>query len=273
MNRRSLVVILCLLVLSAALGCSPLGMFQPTATPTLTPTPIPTATKTPTLTPIPTATQVPTDTPTPIPTATTVPTDTPTPIPTATTVPPATPTVQPAVAPGPDWKKFEMRGAELWLPDSFEGGDPSEDLDLIIELIEAVGPDFEQAAAALRQNPEAFVFWAFDSDISDLKFLTNVTIASQRVPSVITVETFVDLMVGQLTSQFNVIEQEVVPVGPYEAGRLVIDFALPGVEGTQLIYVFLEEGSVWAVNFTTSEGEFNERLPVFDESVRTFRIR
>jgi len=247
MNRRSLVVILCLLVLSAALGCSPLGMFQPTATPTLTPTPIPTATTVPTdtATPIPTATQVPTDTPTPIPTATAVPTDTPTPVPAATKAPPAAPTVQPAVAPGPGWKKFEMRRAELWLPDSFEGGDPSEDLDLIIELIEAVDP----------------------------KFLTNVTIASQRVPSIITVETFVDLMVGQLPSQFNVIEQEVVPVGPYEAGRLVIDFALPGVEGTQLIYVFLEEGSVWAVNFTTSAGEFNERLSVFEQSIRTFRIR
>ncbi|WP_028065475.1 hypothetical protein [Solirubrobacter soli] len=71
----------------------------PTAVPTITPTPTPTAV--PTITPTPTPTAVPTITPTPTPTA--VPTITPTPTPTAvpTITPTPTPTAVPTITPTP----------------------------------------------------------------------------------------------------------------------------------------------------------------------------
>ena len=48
------------------------------------------------------------------------------------TEPPAV-VVDPALIPG--WEKFEARGIEIQLPESFEGGDPSEDLDFLVEKI------------------------------------------------------------------------------------------------------------------------------------------
>ena len=73
------------------------GGVPPTATPTVTPTPLPTATATPTTTPspLPTETATPTATPPPLPTMTATPTATPLPLPTATATITATPMLQP----------------------------------------------------------------------------------------------------------------------------------------------------------------------------------
>ena len=108
------------------------------------------------------------------PTATTRPTDTP--------VPTATPT---ALA---GWTKFEGSGIEMWLPDSFEGGDLENDLGVLVDKLKALGPEFESVAATIEANPAAFVLWAFDSDLGSSGYLTNVNVIQEQVVSAVTLD-------------------------------------------------------------------------------------
>lgn len=208
------------------------------------------------------------------------PTPTPTPIPpraTSTPVPPtATPTPVPPTptpTPIPGWEKFEARGIEMWLPESYEGGDPGQDLDVIVEKLRTLGPDFVQMAQMIEQNPSAFALWAFDSDVGDSGFLTNVNVVTERVLSAMTVETYSDMMVRQLPSQFRVVERGIVSLDHYQAERVLVETSIMGVEIKQVMYVIKEGNAIWIVNFSTGADEFERRLPAFEQSMRTFKIQ
>lgn len=49
----------------------------------------------------------------------------------------------PKNTPIPGWEKFAGEGVELWLPESFEGGNLEEDINAIVENLKKLGPDFE----------------------------------------------------------------------------------------------------------------------------------
>jgi serine/threonine-protein kinase len=161
----------------------------------------------------------------------------------------------------------------MWLPESYEGGDPSQDLDVIVEKLRTLGPEFAQMAKMIEQNPSAFVFWAFDSDVGDSGFLINVNVSTERVPSAITLEAYLDALVGQLPSQFRVVERGTVSLDHYQAERVLIEASIMGVEIKQVIYVIKEGNAIWAVTFSTSADEFDRRLPTFEQSMRTFKLR
>lgn len=172
----------------------------------------------------------------------------------------------------PGWAKFEAGRIEIWLPESYEGGDPSQDLDLFVEEMKALGPDFAQAAEEIERDPSAFVFWAFDSDIGDSGFLTNVNIVTERVLSALTIETYLDAAIRQLPSEFNVVEQETVSLDHYQAGRVVMEISMMDVEAKQVMYIVKEGNVMWIVTFGTDLDEFDRRLPTFEQSIRTFKI-
>jgi hypothetical protein len=247
MNRKTLVVLICMLLVAIMLaGCGD-------------ETPEPVATSAPT------ATSEPAATATPQPTATSEPTVTPTPEPTATTEPTA------AVLDG--WEKFEGAGIELWLPESYEGGNLAEDLDVIVGNLRSLGPEFEQMAQLIEQNPTAYVLWAFDSDVGSSGFLTNVNVTTEQILSAVTVETYMDAVSNQLPEQFQVLEQDMVTLGDYEAGRMVLELAMEGVTAKEVLYIVKDGNTVYGITFATGADEFEERLPEFEQSASSFTVQ
>ncbi len=179
-----------------------------------------------------------------------------------------------SATPIPGWEKFEGRGIELWLPESFDGGDPtSEDLEMIIEGLRSLGPDFDQMAQMVEQNRSVFVIWAFDSELGDSGILTNAIVGTERVPTALKMDTYLDAVTKQLPAQFRVDKREIVKLGEYEAGRLVIDFTMSGAHAKQLMYTIKDSGTMWSVNYTTGAEEMDQRLPTFEQSIRTFKIQ
>jgi hypothetical protein len=232
-----------LLLLGTVVGCGQSAPPQPTATPP------PAATRRPTATPRPTATTQPT--------ATTRPT--------ATSQPPAT-----AI---PGWEKFEGGGVELWLPASYEGGDLAEDLEVIVENLRRLGPDYEQMAQIVEQNPSMYAIWAFDSEVGDSGFLTNVAVTTEKVLSAVSLDTYLDAASNQLPAQFQVIERDIITLADYEAGRLVLEFAISGVSGKEVLYVVKDGNTMWVITFATALEEFAQRLPVFEQSALSFAVQ
>lgn len=249
MNKRNRLLLVCLLSFSTALGCGQAAAPQPTARPQPTAVPQATATPRPTATPEPTAT----------------------PQPTATAQPTAMP--QPTATPIPGWKKFEGGGVALWLPQSYEGGNLNKDIDLIVEGLRTLGPDFEQMAQMIEQNPTMYVIWAFDSEVGESGFLTNVAVTTERVLSAITLDTYLDAAVQHFPAQFQVVEREIVSLQDRQAGRLAIEFNVSGVVGREVLYVIKDDGTMWVITYATGAEEFAQRLPIFEQSALTFTIQ
>src|SRR4028118_1313813 len=104
----------------------------------------------------------------------------------------------------PGWKKFEGRGAQLQLPESYNGGDLSQYLDVVVQELESWGPYYQQVAQSLKQNPSAYAIWAHDSKVGKAGFLTNVAIAVESVGSTVTTDTYLDMITKQLPSEIRV---------------------------------------------------------------------
>jgi len=192
------------------------------------------------------------------PTATTRPTDTP--------VPTATPT---ALA---GWTKFEGSGIEMWLPDSFEGGDLENDLGVIIDKLKALGPEFESVAAMIEANPTAFVLWAFDSELGSAGYLTNVNVIQEQVVSAVTLDMYLQALQQQLPSYLIISEQGQGQLDLYDSIRLVIDTEISGVKGKELMYIVKANNTIYVITFATSLDEFEARLQVFEQALETFKV-
>ena len=253
---KAVLLVLCILSL-AATSCG-----AQTSAPT--PTAIP-----PTVTPIPTDTPEPTGTPTP--TATPTPTSTPTP--TATTSPTSAPTYEYPQTPAPGWVKLEGGGMEIWLPESYVGGNPAEDFDLIADALKGLGPEYESMAKAIEQNPDAYAIWAFDSEVGDSPYLTNMVVTTQESAGSIPLKTYMDLVENQFPDEFKVVEKDVLPLADYEAGRMVIDFSVNGIDGSELLYMIRDGKDLYMIVYATGADDFDKRLPSFEKSVRTFTIQ
>ena len=248
MNKRKRLLLVCLLSLSISWGCGQATTPQPEARPEPTAGPQATATPQSIVTPEPTPTVQP------------------------TAIPEATATVQPTATPIPGWEKFEGGGVALWLPQSYEGGDLDEDIDLIVDRLRSLGPDFEQMAQMIEQNPTLYVIWAFDSEVGPSGFLTNMAVTTEKVPSAITIDTYLDAAEGQFPDQLQVVERDIVSLGDREAGRLVIEFNISGVIGQEVMYVVKDGNTMWVITYATGAEEFDQRLPVFEQSALTFTI-
>lgn len=172
----------------------------------------------------------------------------------------------------PGWKKFEGRGAQLQLPESYNGGDLSQNLDVVVQKLESLGSYYQQVAQSLKQNASVFALWAFDSKASKSGFLSNAAILTEPVGSTVTTDTYLDLLTKQLPSEFRVVERKQVTLDRYQAVQIVTEATISGVTAKQIIYTIKQGSNMWAVTFTTSAEEFEQRLPSFQQSINTFSV-
>jgi len=172
----------------------------------------------------------------------------------------------------PGWKKFEGRGAQLQLPESYKGGDLSQNLDVVVQKLESLGPYYQQVAQSLKQNSSVFALWAYDSKATKSGFLSNAAILTEPVGPAVTTDTYLDLLTKQLPSEFRVGERKQVRLDRYQAVQIVTEATISGVTAKQIIYTIKQGSNMWAVTFTTSAEEFEERLPSFQQSINTFSV-
>lgn len=276
-NTALFILVVSLLILGCGLeqqlGPTATSSPAPIYTPAPTDTPVPTDTSVPTDTPVPTETLAPTNTPEPTPTfkPTHTPKSTSTSKPTNTPKPTASSTpISPTPIPG--WEKFEGGDVELWLPEVFVGGDLTNDLEVIVNNLRSLGSEFDQFADMIEQNPGMFVLLAIDPTLGANRFLTNVNVVKEQVISAITLDTYMDSAVDQFLSLgFTLIDRKIVQLDNYEAGTFVVQAETHGSKAVD--YIIKVNNTMWVITYTTSIGEFEERLPMFEQSANTFKIQ
>ena len=176
-------------------------------------------------------------------------------------------------APEEGWKKFEGGGASIWLPASYDGGVPSEDMDFIATRIREINPDFEQIATMIEQNPDMFSLLAFDSEIGEQPFLTNINIISEALPSSLNIETYLNITKQQLPPQFNIVEEEFIEINSKPAVRLLIELEMAGSLVKEAVYIVRGDNRAWVITCATGQADFETRYPTFEKMAKSFEIQ
>lgn len=181
--------------------------------------------------------------------------------------------VEPTPTPIPGWEKFTAQGIEIWFPETFEGGDLQNDLDVIVEKLKALGPEFEAIANAIEANPSTFVLWVFNSKLGDTGYLTNVNITTEKIFSSMTLDTYIEAFSKQIPSSMEITDQQKVMLNQYEAARLVVEMDVNGLIAKELVYVIKDKNTIWAITYATSAAEYDTLLPIFEQSALTFKAQ
>jgi hypothetical protein len=193
-------------------------------------------------------------------------------IPQPTKSPQAITTPKPTTAPIAGWKKIAGNGVTLSLPDNYDGGNPSQDIDAISQKLKTISPEYGKRIEALKQHPSNIALLAFDPQSAKSGFLTNVNITTEQLPQGTTVEQTVDNIGKQFATNYVVLDQKIVLLDQDQAGRIVAEATASGKAIKQLSYVIQKDNRVWLVTYATSASEFEQRLPGFEKSVRTFTL-
>jgi len=193
--------------------------------------------------------------------------------PTATRVTTNTPMPKSTPTPITGWNKFESSGIEIWLPESYEGGDLENDTEVIINRMKALGPEFEQMANNIEKNPSMVKLIAVDTNIGDTGFVTNINIGREQILSTMTFDMYMETMKKQLPSFWTIIDEKKVQLDQHEALRLVSRLDISGEVMKQLQYLVKNNNTLWIITSTTTLEEFDERLPIFEQVVGTVKIQ
>lgn len=194
---------------------------------------------------------------------------------TPATLPPKwTPTTSNIPTPIPGWERFSTRDFEIWLPERYDGGSPGQEIEVIAEQLSQMGPSFQEVAEALREDPNLIALWMFDTEAETSGFVTNVNLTEEQVSETITVIDYMAAAQDILPEEYQVVGQEVVSLAAYpQAGRLFIDTVVAGTQIKEVLYVIKEGTQMYLITYATIADEFEGRLPTFELSAETFRLR
>lgn len=172
----------------------------------------------------------------------------------------------------PGWERFNSPNAEIWLPENFEGGDISQDIDTIIEILSTPGSGYEYIANMIEQNPSAFELCIYDSEISNSGLTTGALILKENIMPSMKLDYYADKIIKRASAEASFIEGKEVKLDRYDAIQLTIEIKVNHVTTKELIYLIKNENTLWMILYATSESEFKEWLPIFEQSANTFLV-
>jgi hypothetical protein len=160
----------------------------------------------------------------------------------------------------------------LWLPEGFEGGDLANDVNVIVDRLRSLGGKYADLAAMIEQNPSALVIIAYELNPGPSGFLTNVNVTKEQVLSGMTVNTYMEAGAAQFANYgFTVLEKGLVQLDNYEAGRIVIEAT--SLQAKEVMYIIKSNNTMWITTYATGISEFEDRLPMIEQSANTIKIR
>ena len=186
---------------------------------------------------------------------------TPTTAPTVTPVVAVTPTLIPTITPTPipyeqlipaGWKQYTTPLVEIWAPGNFKLADKK-----TVDKMTAPGSAIP-----------AIVLMEVTSKSSAYTMIIAVSYEPLVGDSL---DSFLD---GELISssyQARVVDRSIVYVNSVEARRFLVEARVNNIDINELDYVFLDGSTVWYVQFGAEITEFYNNLPIFEQSIKTFR--
>lgn len=182
-----------------------------------------------------------------------------TPPPTVTSAAATPPTVTPTPAPTAipyeqlipaGWKQYKTSLVEIWLPANFKLGDKK----------------------TLKQTAQLAFNELFITEVPSKTSTYNMLVSiSYDLMTGDSLDDFLQTKLQQLPPEIRVTDRRTVYVNTVEARRLMLEFRVNNIDINDMVYVFQDGNTVWYVEYVAQIGEFFENLPIFEQSIKTFR--
>ena len=149
------------------------------------------------------------------------------------------------------WIQHKTALIELWLPANFK----------------AAGPG---AVSGVSGN-SAILEEALISSSQSSLYKTSVSISYEPLTSD-TLENFLNARISSISTEANLTEHRKVSINSVNAYRLMFERHTNNVDTNGLMFVFQDGSVVWYVEYSAEITDFYEMLPIFEQSIKTFRI-
>jgi hypothetical protein len=176
------------------------------------------------------------------------------------------------------WVKFTVPEIEAWLPKSYAAGKPQTEADAIIASLKEKGAypnfDWDGFKETLESQSEAVVMWAFDSYQGNPEIITNISFLYGSINAGESLLEFATRFVGAMSEDYILVEQQSNVRHPeYEGVMVILENKDTGEVSTRTaFYVLRVQNLAWGIMCFTATDEMNERLPIFNRMVETFRV-
>jgi hypothetical protein len=148
------------------------------------------------------------------------------------------------------WNQYKTSLVEIWLPSNFKLGDKK----------------------TLNQTAQLALNELFITEIPSNSSAYNMLVSvSYDLMSDNSLDEFIETRVQQLPAEVRVTDRRTVYVNTVEARRIMIELRANNIDINDMVYVFLDGDTVWYVEYVAQIGEFFDNLPVFEQSIKTFR--
>ena len=149
------------------------------------------------------------------------------------------------------WVQYKTALVELWLPPGFKPGNPK-----------------SLSGSARLAVPEMVI-----TEVASKSSLYQMFVVVSYKPfTADSLDAFLDIEVSKLPAEVSVTERRKVFVNSTESVRFTFETRSNNIDINDLAYVFLDGGTVWYVEYAAQINEFFERLPTFEQSIKTFRV-
>jgi hypothetical protein len=182
-----------------------------------------------------------------------------------------TPTPAAAVNLPAGWEPLLGAGVELWLPASFDGGDPATRRDALIENLRALGTGYEDLAAILESYAPGLLFFAFDTGLAG----ATVAITRRDLPAAVPMSEYLEVVVAELPGVIPgvvVLDHGTMTVQGEDVGKVKMEITTQASTATQVSYIFHRGDSVYTVGYAVPQELFPEAEPAFEVSSGSFRL-
>ena len=85
-------------------------------------------------------------------------------------------------------------------------------------------------------------------------------------------DAFLDSRLSNIPPEVNMSERRKVSINSTESYRLMFEWQDSNVYTNDLLFIFLDGGTIWYVKYSAEIKDFYEMLPIFEQSIKTFRI-
>lgn len=184
----------------------------------------------------------------------------PTPMPSVTSIVATPATLTPTITPTPipyeqlipaGWNQYKTALVEIWLPNNFQlSKDVLFDTSTSSAIVDLTISEIPSKTSAFNM----VVGVAFEPLVGD------------------SLDSFLDTDLLKTPYQSSVVDRKIVYINSVEARRIVQEARFNNINLNQLTYVFLDGNTIWYVMYAAEITEYFENLPVFEQSINTFRF-
>ena len=182
-----------------------------------------------------------------------------------------------AAAAKPTQNEFIGSDFELSLPEGWEGGN-KEELDSVAEELKDI--DRDQLADEVEASKFDLLFFGYDSEAAALGGSVNDFTITGEPAAFLSLDKYMELTYASVEEEyekagysFNIIEQNIVPLGNYEeVGRVIFEQTVEGVKTKVAQYIIKHESDFWVLTFTAGVEQFDQDMQAFDKTIETFKI-